>query len=280
MKNLFYLLSVKLTNLLPPDNGSGMNSKWTGYAPARPFTVFVLFCMLFLFGVGNVWGTTYTDRQFAFTSSTAPTGWETNGTFNTSYYKFDEDDYAQTTSVTAIISSGEVLDSDMDVKIACGRFGSWGSTAATQALTAIVQLLDGSGNVLSSNSATFTGLTAGIPYKSAITVSKPANPSAVAKLKIILGSFNTTSTGCARFGGVKLSYSTKTAASCSTNPSVGNASLNGTLNLTVHFLLVIPLIKPHDPRNHWMRITSEVYRIPHHLYIRSIYPVILVQKQK
>ena len=68
---------------------------------------------------------------------------------------------------------------------------------------------------------------------------------------------------------IKVTYTP--AASCSTNPSVGNASLNGTLNLTVHFLLVIPLIKPHETHNHWMRITSEVYRIPHHLYIRSIY---------
>lgn len=187
--------------------------------------------ILTTFSIGQMLGTSYTDREFAFTSSSV-SGWETNGDFNTSYYKFDAGEYAQTTAVTTFIPSGEVLDSDMDVKIACGRFGSWGNTDAKKKLTATVQLLDKDGNVLSSNSADFTGLTAGVPYKSAITVSKPANPAAVVRLKIILGSFYQTTDGCARFGGVKLTYSTKTAASCGTNPTVGTASLNGSISLS------------------------------------------------
>lgn len=39
------------------ENGSGMTREWLGIASARPFTVLVLFLMLFSFGVVNAWGT-------------------------------------------------------------------------------------------------------------------------------------------------------------------------------------------------------------------------------
>ena len=61
MKNLTFLLSAKLKNILSPDNGSALNRKRTGSGSARPFAILVLFLMLFSFGVGQMMGavTTY-----------------------------------------------------------------------------------------------------------------------------------------------------------------------------------------------------------------------------
>ena len=131
------------------------------------------------------------------------------------------------------------------------------------------------GSITTGSSLSLTA-DAGVSSNSPFTLSTPANASTSYFFTITLSEVNSAAT-------ITLSYSNRAviwgintvAASCSTNPSVGNASLNGTFNMTVLFLPVIPLIEPHKAHNHWMRITSEVYRIPHHLYIHSIYPVIL-----
>lgn len=195
---------------LHPDNASGMDRHWTDNGPMKLRKFIPLFFMLFALGVGNAWATDFTNATFSFNTSSAPTGWETNGTFNNSYYKFNSGNYAQTTDISVIIPDGEVLSTDMSVSIGCGSFGTWSNP---KSLVATVQLLDGDGDVLSSNNATFSSLTGAVPYKTAITVTKPTNPALISKLKIILSDFNSTSTGCARFGGVKLTYSTEVASS-------------------------------------------------------------------
>ena len=178
---------------------------------------------------GSLWATDFTNLTFTFNTASV-SGWSTTGTFNNSYFKFDDGDYAQTTDVTTIIPEGEVLSTDMSVVIGCGTFQTWSNP---KSIKATVQLLDNSANVLSSANKTFSGLAGNVNAQEAITVSIPESPESIASLKIILSDFNSTSTGCARFGSVKLTYSTEeTGSACDKKVTLSSGeTTNGTFTL-------------------------------------------------
>lgn len=155
----------------------------------------------------NVWGETYTNVEVSFTTSTKPTGWNTNGTFNSSYYKMTSSQYVETSSITAIIPSNEVLDSDFKVNVACGTFGTW-SGAKSVKVTA--SLLDANGTTLSSGSQTYSSLNSTqTTYRGDITIAKPSDVSKIAKLKIVFSNFTTGND--LRFAKLKLNYTTKSS---------------------------------------------------------------------
>lgn len=105
----------------------------------QKFKFFTL-AIIAMLSVNLAWGATYTNIEVSFTSSTKPTGWNTNGTFNTSYYKMTSGQYAETTASTTIIPSNEVLDSDFKVNVACGTdgwtFAGWAAASQTETTTA------------------------------------------------------------------------------------------------------------------------------------------------
>ena len=146
--------------------------------------------------------TVYKDAETTFTSSTLTDGWTTNGTFNSSYYKMTAGQYAEATST--VLFKGQVLSTDMKIDVACGTFGTW---SGDKKITLKAAFYDSSDNDLSSKEFTTGTLnsTQGT-YRGEFTLSKPADPSKIAYMKII---FETLKTGNeARFAKVKLNYST------------------------------------------------------------------------
>ena len=76
MKNFINYLSKKSLSL---GNGPALDRRWTGHESGRFLSILTLFLTLFSFGVGNVWGDTYTitfktaasDPSGAISTSTA-----------------------------------------------------------------------------------------------------------------------------------------------------------------------------------------------------------------
>lgn len=147
-------------------------------------------------------GKDYTNAITSFTTNSLTSGWTTNGSFNSSYYKMTQGQYAQATS--AALFAEQVLSTDMKINVACGTFGSW-SNPKTITLKAV--FYDSSNNELSSQTFTTGALdsTQGT-YRGEFTLSKPSDPSKIAYMRIIFNTLNGGTTG--RLAGVKLTYST------------------------------------------------------------------------
>ena len=188
---------------------------------ARCLTLLVLA----LLSTNLAWGADYTNKEISFTSSTLETGWTTNGTFNSSYYKMTTGQYAQGTS-TALFGT-DVLSTDMTINIACGTFGTWSGNKSVK----VKAIFYDSKNIeLTSVEKTYTGLNATQgTYRGEMTLSKPSNPSEIAYLKIIFSDFTTGTT--LRFAGVKLTYSTQTAGPTKTLTSI---AISGTPTKTTY----------------------------------------------
>ncbi|MBQ0090371.1 MAG: bacterial Ig-like domain-containing protein [Prevotellaceae bacterium] len=186
--------------------------------------VFMTLCLL-LVSFGNTWGADYTNKEISFKSSTLETGWTTNGTFNSSYFKMTTGQYAQGTS-TALFGT-DVLSTDMTINIACGTFGSWSGNKSVK----VKAIFYDSKNIeLTSVEKTYTSLNSTqTTYRGEMTLSKPSNPSEIAYLKIIFSNFTTGND--LRFAGVKLTYSTQTAGPTKTLTSI---AVSGTPTKTTY----------------------------------------------
>ena len=157
----------------------------------------------------NLWATVYTNAEYKFTSQTLAKGVSTNGSFNSSYYKMNAGDTAAITAEALKLTATDVLVTDMSVNVACGTFGNW-SNPKTITLTAA--FLDADGNVLTTADYTTEGLnsTQGT-YRGAFTLKMPSNPAAISKLRVTFTTLTKpASDACARFAGIKLTYTTGT----------------------------------------------------------------------
>lgn len=175
----------------------------------------------------SAWAKTYTESVYSFTSSSLATGLSTNGTFNTSYYKMTQGQYAEISAAT--LFGTEKLSTSMRVNVACGTFGSW---SGAKTITLVAAFYDSSDNVLTSQEYTTGTLnsTQGT-YRGEITLSKPTDPSAIAKLRITFDTFTTGSE--ARLAGIKLTYQTEGGEAIPTYTlNIVQPAAGGTLSVT------------------------------------------------
>ena len=175
---------------------------------------------------------TYSNREFAFTSSPLPTGLEisSSGGMGSNLYKMSDDDWA-TIDASAMFVDGDVLSTDMSISVKIGTFGTW-SGAKTAKYT--VAFLDGNGSVLTSavgNSKNGMSSSAAYSNGPAVTLPAPDDTSAIAKLKITFSDLTSTSSGYLRFAGAQLTYNTETADTSAATSVVITASGSTTLDL-------------------------------------------------
>lgn len=184
--------------------------------------VWLVLPLLTLFNI-SAWGaTTITDAVYTFGSSSTPSGWtvSSSNTHATGYLKFSSGDYVEM-STSSIFASGEVLFSDnIKVEVSCGTFGTWSGDCSVKCTVA---LLNSSGSSLSSAYETFSSLSNSEgTYRTAINVSRPIDPSAIAKLRITFTDFTTGPT--LRVKNVKLNYQTASATAYTVSFSTGTGN--------------------------------------------------------
>ena len=174
----------------------------------RKFKLFLTLLMVAILGCGQMWGATTVNAQnYEFTQSSTPTGW-TVGSSNTqdaNYLKLSAGDYLQMTTAT-IFTANEVLSSStMDVEVSCGTFGTWSDEKSVKVT---VELRKSDGTVLSTANSTFSSLTNKEgAYKSAISVSKPSDPSQISYLRVTFSDYGS-SGAVLRVKNVRLTYET------------------------------------------------------------------------
>ncbi len=155
----------------------------------------------------------YSNREIAFTASSLPDGLtiSNSGGFGSSTYRMANNNYA-TIDASVLFNEGEALSSEnMTISPKIGTYGSW-SGAKTAKYT--VAFLDSEGATLSTATGNSkNGMSSSAAYSNgpAVSLSKPNNPSEIAKLKITFTNLTTPGSGAyLRFQGVQLTYATET----------------------------------------------------------------------
>ena len=149
---------------------------------------------------------TYNEQVISFATNPPATGWTTDGTFNSTYYKMSSGNYAVGTAESLFGSDKQLSSANMVVNVACGTFGTW---SGLKSVNVLVQFLNASGTQLTSATATYTGLNSTqTTYRGEITLAAPADPSQIANLKVTFTDFTTGPT--LRFAGLKLTYQADT----------------------------------------------------------------------
>jgi len=204
----------------------------------------LLLCALVV-GSSSVWATTGEHTQTYTFNTTTPTGWTSTATTAAAsgYAKIKSGEYVYA-AIGTLVSDGEVLSSALDVNVSAGTFGTWGGS---KNVTVTVELLDSKDVVLSSANASKSSLgnseTAYIGSDYPISVSLPANPSAIAKVKV---SFSIPgASDVLRFKYLKVHYSTATA---STDPSISASNVNLLPSATsgeISYTIVNPVAETH-----------------------------------
>ena len=163
-------------------------------------------------GSGSVWAQETQTNTYTF-NTTTPSGWTSTATTAAAngYAKMKNGEYVEA-SIGTLVASGNVLNSDLDVNVSAGTFGTW---KGDKQVTVTVSLLNSSNEVLSSDDYTKTSLgnseSSYIGSDYPISVSLPANPSAIAKVRVTF-----TIPGASdvlRFKYLKLHYTTVDASS-------------------------------------------------------------------
>lgn len=164
----------------------------------------LLLCMLCIITGITASATEYSAKEYSFKSSSLSDGLACNGTFSSSYYQMNAGQYA-TISASTLFGT-ESLSSAMTVNVACGTYGNW---SGDKTITLEACLCDASGTALTSAEFTTGKLnsTQGT-YRGEFIVAKPADVSNISYLKVIFKTLTTTTLGCARFAGIKLTYNT------------------------------------------------------------------------
>lgn len=207
----------------------------------QKFKFFTL-AIITMLSVNLAWATDYSNEPFAFTSSTLAAGLSTNGTFNNSYYKMSSGNTAKI--MASNMFKSEILSSDnMSIVVGCGTFGTW-SNPKTIKLTA--QFMDKDNKELSKAEHTTTGLGGNVSYSTAFTLAKPEDPSKISYLLITFSNFNSTSSGTARLGTIKLTYSTAAAEKYTVtfNAGSGTCSTSSSTEGTAGAGVNLPVASP------------------------------------
>ena len=139
----------------------------------------------------------------SWTESSQNTGSDYVGLASTSHYV--------STSAATLFGVNQVLDSSISVQFKVGTYGSW--PALPEMPTITVALLNSSDVVLASNtgSPTLTGSAESYAQGMTISVTKPANPAAIASIKISISAVGSmTSAIFMRLQELTLSFSTAT----------------------------------------------------------------------
>ena len=188
---------------------------------------------------------TYSNREIAFTASSLPSGLaiSNSGGFGSSTYRMANNDYA-TIDASVLFEDGEVLSSEnMSIAAKIGTYNSWSGTKTAKYT---VSFLDANGAVLSTatgNSKNGMGNSSSYANGPAVNLSKPSDPSQIAKLKIVFTDLTTPGSGAyLRFQGVQLTYSTETANLSAVTSIALTAENNKTtldLNDTVQLTAVV-----------------------------------------
>ena len=175
---------------------------------------------------------TYSNREFAFTNSTLPSGLaiSSSGGMGSNLYKMSNGDWA-TIDASAMFVDGDVLSTDMSISVKIGTFGTWSGDKTAKYTVAF---LDSNGSVLTSavgNSKSSMSGSAAYSNGPAVTLSAPGDASAIAKLRITFSDLTSTTSGYLRFAGAQLTYDTETADTSAATSVVITASGSTTLDL-------------------------------------------------
>ena len=185
-------------------------------ANIKRFLTLILFSTLSALTMYS-WGTVITNEVYEFNSSSTPTGW-TVGSSNThasGYLKLSDGDYLEMSTATVFASGENLSSANMKVEVSCGTFGTW---SGDKSVLCTVELQKSDGTVLSSANATFSSLNnSESTYRTAINVSKPTDPTQIAKLHITLSSFTTGTTLRVKY--VRLNYETSAPSGGVTAPT-------------------------------------------------------------